>query len=79
MEQAEKIAKESILALLTSELLQKICNLYFYYAIITLYYILYKRGLFMNKLINSAINENKEFLSIVEELVNNETVQEMKK
>ena len=33
----------------------------------------------MNKLINSAINEDKEFLSIVEELVNNETVQEMKK
>lgn len=33
----------------------------------------------MNKLIKDAISQDKEFLSIVEELVNNETVQEMKK
>ena len=33
----------------------------------------------MKKIVEEAINQNTEFLSIIEELVNNETVQEMKK
>ena len=33
----------------------------------------------MKKIIEEAINQNTEFLSIIEELVNNKTVQEMKK